>query len=160
MESRPRDADNLHQLKVEADRLLLELTGADRVFRPAHTAFRPNTDVYLSKSREALIIKLELAGIDPSSVHLEAEERMVRIRGERVDTSRADKVYQQMEIDYGFFERVLSLPVDVNPQEATARYDDGFLEVILPLPPHSGLRRIPVNVRDSEPDTDEKGSAT
>ncbi len=160
MESRPRDADNLHQLKAEADRLLLELTGADRVFGQAHTAFRPHTDVYFSKSREALIIKLELAGIDPSSVHLEAEERVVRIRGGRVDTSRADKVYQQMEIDYGYFERVLNLPVDVNPQEATAQYDAGFLEVILPLPPHSGLRRIPVNIRDSGSDMDEEGSAT
>ncbi len=158
--NRRRDVDNLHQLKAEADRLLLELTGADRVLRHSHTSFRPHADVYLSKSRAALIIKLELAGIDPSAIHLEAEERIVRIRGERMDSSRADKVYQQMEINYGYFERVLALPMDIDPQGATARYEDGFLEVVLPLPTQSGLHRIPVNKRGEELHKGGKGEAS
>lgn len=154
---RRQEADSLHQLKVEADRLLLELTGADRVLRHAHAAFRPHADVYLSKSRAALIIKLELAGIDTDGLNIEAEERTVRIRGERIDSGRADKVYQQMEIDYGYFERVLTLPVDVDPEGATASYEHGFLEIVLPLPQQSGLRRIPVNAGEKRPAPADKG---
>lgn len=156
-ERRRRETDSLRQLRIETDRLLLELTGADRVLRHAHAAFRPHADMYISKSKEALIIRLELAGVDPAAVQLEAQQKVVRVRGERPDSNRADKVYQQMEIEYGYFERILNLPVEVDPERATAHYEDGFLEIVLPLPPQTGSRRIRVNVRGPEEEPDEAG---
>lgn len=151
-EKHKTESDSPRELRIETDRLLLELTGAGRILRRAHVAFRPYADVYFSKSRNALIIKLELAGIDPRSVHLGVEQRLVRIEGERPDTNRTDKVYEQMEIEYGRFERVLNLPMEVDPERTTAEYKDGFLEIVLPLALQSGVRRIPVNVRDSGSD--------
>jgi len=37
-----------------------------------------------------------------------------------------------MEINCGPFERILSLPSEVDASRATAAYDDGFLEIVLP----------------------------
>lgn len=146
---RSNKPDSLTRMRQEADRLLLELTGADRVLRQASPVFRPHADVFFSKTANAVIVRMDLAGIDPAKIQLEAKGRMLRVRGERLDRERADKVYQQMEIDYGYFERMISLPTAVEAERAEAHYHNGFLEITLPVPAPTGSRTIPVNVRES-----------
>lgn len=126
------------------DRVFLELLGADRMVGQTGTAFRPNADVYYSKRRAAVLVKLELAGVDPEAVHLEAKGRTLIVTGQRRDQEREDKVYHQMEVSYGAFARRIQLPVEVDTGAARARYDQGFLEITLPLPPNSEPRRIPI----------------
>ena len=136
----------LRQLQYEADRLLLELMGADRILGQAAAAFRPKADVYLSKANNAAIVKLELAGIDPHSVVLEVDGRALLIRGTRADQDAQDKVYHQMEVSYGPFERQLLLPVEVDSSRAKAYYEEGFLRIELPLPRRGGAKRIPIHI--------------
>src|SRR5660398_201019 len=52
------------RLDDRVDRVFLELLGADRMVGRSGTAFRPNADVYYSKSQEAILVKLELPGVD------------------------------------------------------------------------------------------------
>ena len=59
--------------------MFLELMGADRMLGRVQGAFRPNIDVYFNKAQGAMTVKLELAGIDPDTISLEAEERILRI---------------------------------------------------------------------------------
>lgn len=152
-----RGKDNLRglrQLQYEADRLLLELMGADRILGQVASAFRPNADVYLSKAANAAIVKLELAGIDPHSIVLEVDGRALLIRGARADQDAHDKIYHQMEVSYGPFERQLLLPVEVDSSRAQAYYEEGFLRIELPLPGRGGARRIPIQIpeEDAEPE--------
>jgi HSP20 family protein len=158
---RKNNFSGLSQLQHEADRLLLELMGADRMLGQAQTAFRPNADVYLSKSEDAAIVKLELPGVDPQSVALEANGRALLVHGHRTDHGAGDKVYQQMEISYGAFERRLLLPVEVDPSRAQAYYEDGFLRIVLPLPARGGTRRIAIQITDEcgAPDEDKAAPA-
>ena len=114
-------AQGLRRLQSDMDRMVLELMGADRMLGCPPHAFRPNMDVYYSKAAEAMIVELELAGVDPDSVRLEAHERVLRIRGQRVHRRQAEKVYQQMEIAYGPFERRVHLPLEIDAGEATAQ---------------------------------------
>ena len=65
---------------------------------------------------------------------------------------RADKVYQQMEIAYGPFERRVHLPLEIDADEATAKFEDGFLRITLPVAPTREARRIPINQRDEADD--------
>ena len=124
--------------------MFLELMGADRMLGRIQGAFRPNVDVFFNKAQAAMTVKLELAGIDPDTISLEAEERILRIHGQRIDQGRAGKVYQQMEIAYGPFERRILLPVEVDPTRAEAHYERGFLEILLPVAERAGAKRIPV----------------
>jgi len=130
------------------DRLLFELMGADRMLGCARRAFHPGMDVFYSKEQNAIIVKLELAGIDPDAVELEAQDRVLRVAGQRNDQGERDKVYQQMEIACGPFERRVALPVDVDVAGAQAHYRDGFLEIVLPVSPGREAKRIPVNIRE------------
>ncbi len=150
MDPKGKDRLGFRQVHGEVDRLLLELMGADRMLGQVKSAFRPNVDVYFSKSHGAMVVKLELAGIDPATVRLEAEERVMRISGHRLDMGHREKVYQQMEIPYGAFERRIMLPVEVDPSAAEAHYDQGFLEITLPVAEKRTPKRIPIVQRDQE----------
>jgi HSP20 family molecular chaperone IbpA len=41
--------------------------------------------------------------------------------------------YQQLEIEYGPFQRRIQLDEPVDPTSATARFDNGMLTVVLPI---------------------------
>jgi HSP20 family protein len=72
--------------------------------------------------------------VDPGSVELMASSQALLIAGERrrpKDTGH----YQQMEIDYGPFQRQITLAEDIDPDDASATYDRGILTVRLPIAP-------------------------
>jgi HSP20 family protein len=60
-------------------------------------------------------------------------------------------VYQQMEIEYGPFQRQVRLAEDVDPERASARFEHGLLTVQLPVveqAPSAGRYRITVERLD------------
>src|SRR5660397_277924 len=73
------------RLDDRVDRVFLELLGADRMVGRSGTAFRPNADVYYSRSQEAILVKLELPGVDPEAVRLEAKGKTLIVTGQRKD---------------------------------------------------------------------------
>jgi len=52
-----------------------------------------------------------------------------------------------MEICCGPFERILSLPAEVDADKATATYDDGFLEIVLPKVKRQVNRHVRITIR-------------
>jgi HSP20 family protein len=67
------------------------------------------------------------------------------VRGERAFATAEGRVYQQVEMDYGPFERRVRITVDVDPEATTATYEAGILEVRLALDSRgSGARRIDI----------------
>jgi len=92
--------------------------------------WRPPTDVY--ESEEAIIIRVEIAGMHEEDFSISLAERLLTIRGFRPDIQEK-RAYHQMEIFFGEFlcEIELLSPVDV--EAVTAEYQAGFLRVILPI---------------------------
>jgi len=106
------------------------------VLAPDHF-WEPRADVY--ETREAIKVKVELAGVRPDSilVELAGDGRTLTVAGAREDARHeaADRVlFHQMEIYLGPFERVIALPADadVARDQVDAVYRDGFLLVTLP----------------------------
>jgi len=66
-------------------------------------------------------------------IELLVDRRELVVRGERSFSTREGRVYQQVEMDYGPFERRVRLMVDVDPEVTTATYEAGVLEVRLTL---------------------------
>jgi HSP20 family protein len=99
------------------------------VFTEVH--FEPCIDVF--ETREGTVVKMEIPGMKKRDIIVELEGDTLIIRGLRDDTSRGTKVsYQQMEIDYGRFERRVKIPTPIRKDAVSAHYRDGFLEVRLP----------------------------
>ncbi len=98
-------------------------------------AWRPPTDVY--ETNDAIIIRVEVAGMRESDFTITLVERNLTIRGVRQDTSER-RSYHQMEIAYGEFSTEVDLPYTVITEKVQAAYRDGFLHITLPiaLPKH------------------------
>ena len=67
---------------------------------------------------------VELPGVDPKSIHVVAADRVLVVAGERCRPGLIGR-YQQMELEYGPFERRISLAEPVDTAAATARYEKG-----------------------------------
>ena len=93
-------------------------------------AWRPPTDVY--EIDNAIIIRVEIAGMRESDFAISLIGRNLRIRGIRQDTSEK-RAYHQMEIPFGEFSTEFELPYLVNSNEVGAIYRDGFLLITLPI---------------------------
>ena len=55
------------------------------------------------------------------------------IAGERTRPRVPGAIYQQMEIEYGSFQRQVRLAEDVDPAEASASFENGVLTIVLPV---------------------------
>ncbi len=114
----------------------LEALFADLWHGPRFAArhnFRPNVDSYHTDDPHELTVVVELPGVDPDSIAVVAGERMLVVAGERPRPVASGRVYQQMEIEYGPFQRQVRLPEDVDPTAASATYERGILRISLPV---------------------------
>jgi len=98
--------------------------------------FNPNTDVFFDPDSHRVVVHVELAGADPESLTVSADETSIYITGQRVDRSaencRTLSILQK-EIEYGEFATRVALPGPTDIDEATAAYNDGILTITLPL---------------------------
>jgi HSP20 family protein len=107
--------------------------------------FSPSVDVYYTDNPPRAVVKAELSGIDISDVALEIRGRQLLISGERRPAEAAGRLYQQIEIEHGPFRRVVELGAEVVAEAARASYEDGMLEVEIPLArPEQNVRRVPI----------------
>jgi HSP20 family protein len=124
-----RDVDKLHE---EIEELFADLWQVPR-FAGTRRGFRPNLDCYHTDDPHELTVVAELPGVDPETVKVVANDRTLLIQGERQRPKVDGRVYQQMEIEYGSFQRQIRLAEDVDPERARARYDRGILTIALPV---------------------------
>ncbi|HSC74046.1 MAG TPA: Hsp20/alpha crystallin family protein [Gaiellaceae bacterium] len=118
----------------EIEQLFADLWQVFPFSRSLRRGYRPEVDVYRSDDPPTLIVQIELPGIEPADVRLIASPQALLIAGERRRPKDGGH-YQQMEIDYGPFQRQITLAEDIDPEQASATYDRGMLTVQLPLAP-------------------------
>ena len=58
------------------------------------------------------------------------------------------EVFQEGDIRYGSFDRVLTLPVVTKPEDVTAAYADGVLTLSIPAATPSAPQEVPVTHGD------------
>jgi HSP20 family protein len=133
----------------EIEQLFADLWQVFPFSRSLRRGYRPQVDVYRSDDPPTLTVQVELPGVDPEDVQLIASPQALLIAGERRRPKDCGH-YQQLEIDYGPFQRSITLAEDIDPEAATATYERGILTIRLPVAPRPAQREsVSISVRAS-----------
>jgi HSP20 family protein len=96
----------------------------------------------------AYVLKVELAGMKLEDVHVELEDDVLTIKGERHQDATLDtEQYQSTEWHYGAFQRSISLPRSVKRDDIEATYEDGVVEVRVPKAAEVEPQRIELKAK-------------
>jgi len=80
-----------------------------------------------------IIIQTMVAGVKPEDLELTIARDMITIRGKREESCTIDEEnYFTKELYWGTFSRTISLPQEVDPEEAEAIEKHGLLTIKLP----------------------------
>ncbi len=130
-EENVRRSDDIGRLHDEIQELVDELWQLPR-FAGGRRGFRPQVDCIRSEDPSELHVVVELPGVDPATIQVVAADRVLVVAGERRRPSLSGR-YQQMEIEYGPFQRRIPLDEPVDTGKTTARYEQGMLKIVLPI---------------------------
>ena len=125
---RHTDIERLHD---EIQELIDDLWHLPRLVG-GRRGFRPQVDCIRSEDPPELQVVVELPGVDPMSIQVVAADHVLVVAGERRRPEVSGR-YQQLEIEYGPFQRRIQLEDPVDPASATARFENGMLTVVLPI---------------------------
>jgi HSP20 family protein len=138
---------NMDELQSEIQELFADLWQVPG-FSGLRHGYRPQCDCFRTDDPPALHVVLELPGLDPATVEIVVTGRAFVVAGTRERPAAAGARYQQMEIEYGPFQRRIELGHDVDPASARASYERGLLKVVLPLADGGATEaRIAIEVR-------------
>jgi len=126
--------------------------------------WRPAMDIHETPS--AVLVKIELAGMDEESIEITLYPNAIVVTGQRVDDSDYDEetYYHEAQIRYGPFRADAYLSTPIQAEMASAVYQNGFLRVTLPrrsaTPEESGkISDGEAGDVVTEPDTTDPGAA-
>ncbi len=92
--------------------------------------WRPAADVY--RCPDGWLVKFDLAGVRPTDVRVDVNEKCLVVTGIRRDAALAEgHCFHSMEISYNRFHRSLEFPCDLIQARYTVDYRDGMLLVRL-----------------------------
>lgn len=103
--------------------------------------------VETTRRGDRFVVRADLPGIDKDAVHVEVDNDVLTISGERRSEQRDEREgFFRSERSYGSFYRAIPLPEGVNADQCEAKFNDGVLEISLPAPkePERKTRKIPV----------------
>jgi HSP20 family protein len=140
----------LDNLRSEIDRLFDEFGFGRGLSFPSFGSFTgvmdwsPQTEVFQRDNE--MVVRADLPGLSKDDIDIEIEDDQLTIRGERRSEHEEDRQgFYSSERSYGSFYRSIPLPRGVNGDEAAANFENGVLEITLPIPEQASRgRRIEI----------------
>ena len=102
----------------------------------------------LTETDESLVLKLEVPGINPADINVEATAKSISISGERKSETTEEKGKTLSEFRYGSFQRVIPLPARIQNTEVKAEYKNGILHLTLPKAEAEKNKVVKINLLD------------
>lgn len=153
--------DNLregwHQLQQRAGRALTLFTPPRKSSSPSGELITSEDNVFEYASRwsvlaaevkeydEKVLVQLEVPGMESNDFDIEVVGTTLYVSGDkRAAREEIRGSYHLMETAYGHFERVISLPTEVDDSKAKAKYKRGVLHITLPKVKPSSRKRIKI----------------
>ena len=131
-------------LSPQMSKILEQMQKGYYNFLPSET-WQPNVNLY--ETEESYVVCVDLAGVEKDKIDLEVVDHRLILKGARPvppcpgggsgEAREGANEHQRMkvhlmEIDHGSFAREVELPVNVQRESITAKYNDGLLWIELP----------------------------
>lgn len=101
----------------------------DQSERTHASAWVPATDIIALG--EDLMIRVELAGVNPADVDLRFTHGVLTVSGTRRTEIDTDAEFYIRERYYGEFRRVITLPEGTEADQISAEFDDGLVQITI-----------------------------
>ena len=106
--------------------------------------WNPAVDLY--EKDDHFVIKAELPGVDKNDIKVDLKDRVLTLSGERAyDNEVKEENYYRKERSYGKFQRVFTLPADVDSDKITAEFKAGVLRVEVPKPEEKKAKQVTIH---------------
>lgn len=130
------------------DELFRDFSSPGFFIKPLHGEPLPaqlKLDVH--ETEASYTLQAELTGVNKEDIHVEIDGPLVTIKAEvkQHDSRNADSRLLRSERYYGAVSRSVQLPVDINRDQASAKYDNGVLLLTLPKKPQSDGKRLTIS---------------
>jgi len=115
-----------------------------RSFNETHRDWSPAVEII--ESNEEILLKAELPGMAEEDIHINVEENLLSLTGERTSEKKEEGDYVRSERWYGKFSRSFRLPETAEVEKISAELKKGVLTVTVPKKEEAKPRQIEVKV--------------
>jgi len=130
----------VRRMMEDMDRMFEDLGGLGGARSGLSQAWSPPIEVLEREGR--FIVRAELAGLAPKDVRLEVVDDTLILEGERKSEIEVEeKGAWRSERSYGRFSRGIPLPEGADVEKAEAKFENGVLEVTVPVREDASRRR-------------------
>jgi HSP20 family protein len=128
------------RMSEEMERFFRETGGQDFT----RSGWAPPIEVSVHDGK--FMVSADLAGVNPQDLKVETREDSLVIEGERKFEHEEERGrVHRSEFRYGRFHRTIPLPEGVKPEEAKARFENGVLEITMPMEQEATkARQVPI----------------
>ena len=117
----------------------------DRAFGQSAQAparFAPPVDVH--EDEQGLELSLDLPGVDPQAISVDAENQTLSVQAERKYTRTEGRTAHRVERAYGTYSRTFSVPAKYDLSKVEASFENGSLTIKVPRSEAAQKRSIAV----------------
>jgi HSP20 family protein len=126
-----RILEEFKELERQMGRMLRSSSLSRMIPMTSSGGWQPAVDVY--ETSDDIIVLMDTAGIDVKNLSITAENKRIIVEGRRNLPKRGNVCcIHQLEIEMGYFKRIISFPVSVKFAEPVFSCQNGILEIRLP----------------------------
>lgn len=108
-----------------------------------------------------LVVSAELPGLTENDVRVEVDDNYLVIQGERkFEQEESEGGVRRTERRYGRFLRAIALPDGADTEHVQASFENGMLNITIPVAQDTGSRQIPIQSSGSSSDTQSRSQSS
>ncbi len=119
------------------------LMGMDELIGPMAGSWMPSVDI--SESENAIVLRAEVAGIDPDQINITISGDRLILSGKKEEQhEEKDEHFYHCERRFGAFERSIDLPATADSEKISAGCTNGVLTIHIPKHETAKPKRVPI----------------